>query len=143
MRSSSPTVSIGMPVYNGEKYLRQAISSILNQTYPDFELIISDNASTDETRQICLQYAARDRRIRYQCNPQNIGAAKNFNLVFKLASGKYFKWMAHDDTVTSDFLSKCVDILEQNLQVVLCHTRVRIIDAEDRVLRDLPLPADI
>jgi glycosyltransferase involved in cell wall biosynthesis len=136
MRSQKAQISIGMPVYNGEKYLDQAIASILSQTYADFELIISDNASTDRTREICRHYADHDSRIRYQCNPRNIGAAKNFNLVFKRASGSYFKWMAHDDAIAPEFLSKCLDVLEQNPDVVLCHTRVKIIDTLDHVFGD-------
>ena len=85
-------VSIGLPVYNGEKYLEQALISILSQTYTDFELIISDNASTDRTQAICREYAAKDPRIRYYCNEENLGAAPNHNRVFELASGEYFKW---------------------------------------------------
>jgi glycosyltransferase involved in cell wall biosynthesis len=87
-----PRLSIGMPVFNGEKYLKEALDSILAQTYSDFELLISDNASTDRTEQICREYAAKDRRIRYYRNEKNIGAPKNFNRVFELSSGKYFRW---------------------------------------------------
>jgi glycosyltransferase involved in cell wall biosynthesis len=94
MTSKIPRVSIGLPVFNGEKYLAEALDSILSQTYRDFKLIISDNASTDRTEQICREYAAKDRRIRYYRNEKNIGAPKNFNRVFELSSGKYFRWDA-------------------------------------------------
>lgn len=116
-------VSIGLPVFNGADYIKQAIDSILAQTYTDFELIISDNASTDKTQQICLDYTKRDKRIRYYRNKENIGAAANFNRVFLLSSGKYFKWAAHDDVLGPDFLLKCIEILEANPSVVLCHSK--------------------
>src|SRR5262245_52473779 len=94
---NSPTVSIGLAVYNGGQYLAQAIESILGQSYADFELIISDNASTDETETICRSYVARDERIRYSRNATNIGGARNENLTTTLARGRYFRWAAHDD----------------------------------------------
>jgi glycosyltransferase involved in cell wall biosynthesis len=87
-------VSIGLPVYNAGQYLEEALDSILAQTFEDFELIISDNGSTDNTEAICWSYARRDQRIRYFRNETNLGAAWNFNRVFELASGKYFKWTA-------------------------------------------------
>ncbi len=116
-------VSIGMPVYNGAQFLREAIESFLQQTFGDFELIISDNASTDQTREICESYARKDRRIRYYRNPQNLGAAKNYNRVFELSKGKYFKWAAHDDYCAPTYLEKCVQVLEANPEVVICHTK--------------------
>src|SRR5688572_4039391 len=85
-----PKVSIGMPIYNGEKYIRRALDSLLDQTLTDFELIISDNASTDETRRICLEYASKDERIRYYRNDVTIEAVPNFNRVLNYASGQYF-----------------------------------------------------
>ncbi len=96
-KESDPLVSIGLPVYNGENYLEEAIRSILAQTYTHFELIISDNGSTDRTQEICEFYAERDLRIRYYRNKENLGAAWNYNQTFHLAKGKYFKWAAHDD----------------------------------------------
>src|SRR3974377_1117825 len=100
-----PKVSIGLPVYNGENYLRLAIDSILTQDYTDFELIISDNASADATQEICREYTARDCRIRYYRNKINIGASGNYNRVFELARGGLFKWAAHDDVHLPAFLS--------------------------------------
>ncbi|MBU4415143.1 MAG: glycosyltransferase, partial [Proteobacteria bacterium] len=122
MRSEkqNPLVSVGMPVYNGAKTLRRALDSILEQDYTNFELIISDNASTDETTEICREYAARDSRISYYRIEKNTGAVWNFNRVFELASGKYFMWAAHDDDHLPSFISKCVERLEANTQAVLC-----------------------
>jgi glycosyltransferase involved in cell wall biosynthesis len=128
MNQGRARVSIGLPVFNGENYLAEALDSLLAQTYSDFELIISDNASTDKTKEICEAYARKDQRLRYFRNENNIGAAKNFNRVFELSSGEYFKWAAHDDVILPDFLQECVQVLDQHPDVVLCHTRVRAID---------------
>src|SRR5262245_45018612 len=106
MANATPRVSIGLPIFNGEKYVAQAFDSILAQTYADFELIISDNASTDQTEAICQAYANRDRRIRYYRNNRNLGAAANYNRVFDLSTGVYFKWAAHDDIVLPTFVTK-------------------------------------
>lgn len=113
MSAHTPRVSIGLPVYNGEAYLRPAIDSILRQDYADFELIISDNASTDATPAICREYAARDARIRYYRNEQNIGASGNYNRVFELACGEFFKWAAHDDVHLPGFLRRCFEVISQ------------------------------
>ena len=96
MHRDVPLVSIGMPVFNGEDYVEAALDSILTQTFTNFELIISDNASTDRTEEICNDFADSDDRIRYYRQEKNLGAAANFNRVFELSSGKYFKWAAHD-----------------------------------------------
>lgn len=128
MARNAPMVSIGLPVYNGDNYLAQAIQSIINQTFRDFELILSDNASTDETAAICLHWAKKDSRIRYIQNEQNLGAIPNFNQLVEMAKGKYFKWAAHDDVLAPTYLAKCVEILETNPTVVLCCTKVQIID---------------
>lgn len=125
---ANPRVSIGLPVYNGEKYLREALESILSQTYTDFELIISDNASTDRTQQICLSYAAKDNRIRYIRNKRNVGASNNFNHVVALSRGEYFRWAAHDDVIAPEFLEKCVDVLDSDPSVVVCCSKTRFID---------------
>ena len=89
MSNNKPRISIGMPVFNGEKFIAETLDSLLTQTYSDFELIISDNASTDNTEQICRKYASKDPRINYFRNKSNFGAAKNYNRVFKLSSGEY------------------------------------------------------
>jgi len=131
-----PRVSIGLPVYNGENYLREAVDSILAQSFEDLELIISDNASTDGTEQICREYAAKDRRIRYFRNSANVGAAKNFNRVVALSSGQYFKWAAHDDILAKDYLLKCVETLDQDFSIALCFPMTKIIDAHGQFLRN-------
>jgi glycosyltransferase involved in cell wall biosynthesis len=129
-----PRVSIGMPVFNGEKYLRQSIESILHQTFNDFELIISDNASTDHTQAICQEYAAKDRRIRYYRNKENIGGPKNYNKVFELSLGEYFKWAAYDDVLSPEFLRKCVNILDKENSIVGCCCKTGRIDQNGNFL---------
>lgn len=124
----TPAVSVGMPVYNGETYLEVAISSVLAQSFNDLELIICDNASTDRTAEICQDYAARDSRIRYFRNPQNLGAAPNYNLAFSHARGRYFKWLAHDDRITPSYLAKTVRVLDERTDAVLCNSVVQYID---------------
>jgi glycosyltransferase involved in cell wall biosynthesis len=133
MTHAGPRVSIGLPVYNGENYLAEALRSLLAQTFADFEIIISDNASTDRTAEICREFTARDKRIRYVSNETNLGPARNYNRVFKLSTGEYFKWAAHDDLYAPEFLEKCVRVLENDPGVVLCHTKTCFIDAGGRV----------
>jgi glycosyltransferase involved in cell wall biosynthesis len=116
-RNESPTdhlplVSIGMPVYNGADYLRDALDSILAQTLGDFEIVISDNASDDATPEICRQYEAMDKRIRYVRSDTNHGAAWNYNRVVELATGTFFKWAAHDDYIEPTYLDRCLDEFE-------------------------------
>src|SRR5262245_165844 len=94
---ASARLSVGVPVYNGEAFLRQTLESILSQSFGDFEMIVSDNASTDDTEAIAREFAARDARVRYHRNRTNLGLAKNYNLLFSLASGEYFKWASADD----------------------------------------------
>jgi glycosyltransferase involved in cell wall biosynthesis len=127
-------VSIGLPVYNGEKYIGEALGSILAQTYQNFELIISDNASTDKTEQICRAYATRDSRIRFYRNRRNLGAYKNFNRVFELSSSEYFKWAAYDDLLAPEFLQKCVSVLEKDPCIVLCHSKTVRIDEHGKLV---------
>lgn len=131
--SRPPRLSIGLPVYNGERYIKFALDSILAQTYDDFEVIISDNASTDCTMQICQEYAARDPRIKYHRNIENIGAAANFNRTFHLSKSPYFKWAASDDVLSPTFLEKCVEILDQNPDVVLSYAKANRIDSSGAV----------
>src|SRR5438309_7346789 len=121
------TVTIGLPVFNGEAFLGQAIDSILAQTYTDFELIISDNCSTDGTAVICQSYLRAHPQVRYVRQPVNVGAAENFNRLVALSSGKYFKWAAHDDVLAPRFLEECVRTLEEDAGVVLAWARTQII----------------
>lgn len=129
-----PKVSIGLPVYNGDEFLEKAIESILGQSFTDFELIISDNASTDKTALICQTYAARDARIRYYRNATNIGGANNGNRTFLLAQGEYFRWAAHDDLCAPELIAKCVAVLERDPHVVLCYTQTVNIDQQGQIL---------
>jgi glycosyltransferase involved in cell wall biosynthesis len=118
-----PRVSIGMPVYNGEVYLRQALDSLIGQSYTDFELVISDNGSTDATECICREYADEDERIRYYREAVNRGVSWNFNRVFELSRGEYFKWAAADDICAAMFLERTVDSLDNDETIVCCHAR--------------------
>lgn len=130
MSDCSPRLSIGMPVYNGERFLAEAIESLLEQTFGDWEVIISDNGSTDRTEEICREYADREPRIRYQRHEQNRGAIWNFNHVFALARGEYFKWWSYDDRCAPTFLQRCVQVLDTHPDVVWCHTQSAKIDGE-------------
>ena len=130
MRSvtANPAVSVGLPVYNGERFLAEALESVLSQTFADLELVISDNASTDRTEEICRSYAGHDTRIRYYRNDVNLGALPNFNRVFELSRGKYFKWAAHDDVLRPELLRRCVEALEAAPDAVLCQSAIEYID---------------
>jgi glycosyltransferase involved in cell wall biosynthesis len=130
MNVERPRIVIGLPVYNGEKYLRYAIESILGQTFSDFRLLISDNASTDATSDICREYAKSDRRIVYHRQSKNIGGAANFNYVFQPESSPYFKWAAHDDIIKADFLRACVDRLDREPMLAIAHSRSYKIDEQ-------------
>ncbi|MGB5873291.1 MAG: glycosyltransferase family 2 protein [Bacteroidota bacterium] len=125
-----PRVSIGLPIYNGELYLRETLDSLLAQTYADFELLISDNGSTDGTQRICEEYAARDPRVKYYREAENRGAAWNYNRVVELATGEYFKWAAHDDLCAPTYLEKCIEVLDRDPGVVLCFPDDQDIDKE-------------
>jgi glycosyltransferase involved in cell wall biosynthesis len=124
------TVAIGMPVWNGEAFLSEAIEAILAQTYGDLELVISDNASTDATAEICHSYAKHDARIRYIRQQTNIGSAPNHNEVFRRSTCRYFKWAAHDDVLAPRFVEECVRILDYDEAVVLCSPATVLINEE-------------
>lgn len=125
----TPKVTIGIPVFNGENFLETALRSVLAQTYEDFEVIISDNASVDRTPEICEQYASQDGRILYLRQPVNLGAQPNYNLLVGQARGQYFKWAAHDDVLAPEFLQACVDVLDTHPDVTLAYPRAEVIDA--------------
>jgi glycosyltransferase involved in cell wall biosynthesis len=135
-----PRLSIGLPVYNGERYLAETLDAILGQTYEDYELIISDNASTDGTADICHSYESADPRIRYVRQPQNIGAAPNHNFVVELARGELFKWVAADDLYARDLMARCVAALDEHPDVVLAHSWTAAIDSEGKVTQTLEYP---
>jgi len=129
-KTASPKVCIGLPVYNGGRYLRRAIESILSQTYQDLELVISDNGSIDKTQEICESFRSADPRVRYYRSPVNNGAMWNFNRCVELSSGKYFKWHAHDDILEPTFIERCVERLEAEPDAVLCHTLSKVVDED-------------
>lgn len=129
-----PRVSIGVPVYNGQNYLAEALDSLFAQTFDDLEIVISDNASTDRTEEICRDYVARDGRVRYYRQEANRGAGWNFSEVFRLSRGKYFKWAAHDDLCAPTLLERCVERLEADRGLVLCSARAAVIDADGQLV---------
>jgi glycosyltransferase involved in cell wall biosynthesis len=128
-----PRLSIGLAVYNGERFLAESIEALLGQTYEDFELIISDNASTDGTADICHVYAKQDARIRYFRQPRNIGGAPNHNFTIHQARGELFKTASHDDLYGRDLLKLCVDALDARPDVVLAHSWSAAIDESGKV----------
>lgn len=131
-----PRVSIGVPVYNGERYIAETLDSLLAQTYKDFELIICDNASTDGTQQICRTYVERDTRVRYVRNAENIGASKNYMLALELSSGEYFRWANSDDLFAPEGLARCVEILDREPSVVLAYPKTKLIDERGKVISE-------
>lgn len=137
-----PRVSIGLPVYNGANYIADAIRSVQKQTFADWELIISDNQSTDATAEICRQFADSDDRIKPHVADQNHGAAWNFNRTFELASGELFRWLSHDDALAPECLAKCVATLDKNPEAVLCSTGTTIIDSNGSEVLDTASGAD-
>ena len=142
---SLPRVSIGLPVYNGERYLAACLESLLGQAYGNLELIISDNGSTDATPAICGRYGIRDHRVRYVRHERNRGGAWNHNYVLSLATGEYFKWCGADDLCHPWFLRACVAALEADRDAVLAYPQSVVIDdagrATERTATRLPLDA--
>ena len=137
---TAPRVSIGLPVYNGEKYLAESLDALLGQTYENFELIISDNASTDDTAGICHRYMKQDSRIRYICQPRNIGATPNHNFVVEQARGELIKWAAADDLYARNLLECCVDALDEYPHVMLAHSWTALIDDTSAVTQKIEYP---
>ncbi len=137
-------VSVGLPVYNGAEFLREALDSICNQTYENLEIVISDNASTDETAEICREYMARDSRIHYFRQPQILRPADNHNFVFDRSTGTYFRWACHDDCSDPTYISRCVEALESQSSAIIAYSKARLIDpAGSTVLHyDFPVATD-
>lgn len=119
--SSGATLAVGMPVYNGARWLERSIDSILAQTFTDFELFIADNASTDDTEALCRSYAERDSRVRYHRHPENRGIFRNHNDVYELTSSRYFKWASCSDLCEPTFFERCLDVLEAREDLVLAY----------------------
>ena len=133
-----PAVSIGLPVYNGEAYLEEALASIAAQTLENYELIISDNCSTDRTAAICADHASRDRRIRYFQNSTNIGGDRNYYRCFQRSTGDHFLGIAHDDRLHPAYLETILRVLNTDAAVVFCHSRAHQIDAAGEVVGTFP-----
>jgi glycosyltransferase involved in cell wall biosynthesis len=132
---SKPTVTIGMPVYNGERYLAGALDCIQEQDFEDFEVVISDNASTDATEAICRERARSDRRFRYHRQPENGGVVHNLNFVMSSAGGEFFKLFSHDDRVAPTFLGTCLAVIRQAPpSVVLVYARAVLIGPDGQFL---------
>jgi glycosyltransferase involved in cell wall biosynthesis len=129
-----PKVSVGLPVYNGEKFLVNTLTRLLEQDFEDFELIVCDNASTDRTGEICRGFRARDRRLRYVRNEKNIGLAANHNKAFMLSTGEFFKWAAHDDDFPRPMLARFVDAFDRrSSDVAVVYSRCEYIDEAGNV----------
>lgn len=125
--TGSPPLCIGFPVRNGEAYLAAALDSLISQSFGDFQVIISDNASTDSTAEICRDFAARDPRLRYSRTARNIGAGPNFNRVFAFSQSPFFKWMAHDDMLAPWALERMMAALSEAPKAVLVHSRLHLV----------------
>lgn len=134
MSEKHPKLTLAMPVFNGSNYIRDAMDSICAQTFTDFELIVCDNASQDDTCAIVEEYAARDDRIRLIRNKRNLGASANYNLGFEHGRGEYLKWCAHDDTLSPNFLQECVDVLDANPDVALAFGSTKGISPKNQII---------
>jgi glycosyltransferase involved in cell wall biosynthesis len=135
----APLVSVGLPVYNGEQFLAVAIESILGQSLGDLELIISDNASTDDTARIARQYAEKDRRVRYLRQAHNVGVNRNYNFALLHARGSFFKWISSSDYCAPTLLAKCCDVLSRDPGAILCFAQTRFVDEQGRELAVSPV----
>jgi glycosyltransferase involved in cell wall biosynthesis len=134
MNGSKPTVTIGIPVFNGDNYLAETLDSVLAQTFQNFEVVIADNGSTDSTEKICHDYAATDPRIQYHRSEVNLGVTRNFKRAVGLSSGHYFMFLAHDDKLAPSFLEQCVAVLDAHPDVVLCYPKAIEIDSQGNAL---------
>jgi glycosyltransferase involved in cell wall biosynthesis len=134
MKKHRPLVSVAMPVFNGEPFVTEAIRCVLNQTYDKLELVISDNASTDNTEPICREFAEKDDRVVYVRNQTNIGAAKNYNQAFRRTTGTYFRWHNADDLCSPKLVELCLEVLSQNPDTVLCYGKTYIIDDQGVIM---------
>lgn len=126
LNGCSPTVTIGMPVYNGEATIASAIEALLSQTFPDFELIVGDNASTDSTVEIASQFARSDSRIRIVRREINLGANANYSMLVHEARGRYFKWASSNDWCAPTFLERCIEGLDARPDVVVAYPQTRL-----------------
>jgi glycosyltransferase involved in cell wall biosynthesis len=134
MSPDAVELSIGLPVYNGDRFLAETLENLLDQSFGGFELIISDNGSTDRTAEICRDYSARDARIRYVRHEKNRGAVFNWNYVVGMATGEYFKWASVNDYLHRFFLERCLEVLRNHHDVVLCYTATTLVTDDKRPL---------
>lgn len=132
-----PLVSIGVPIYNEAKHLAEALDSLLAQDYENIEIMISDNASTDSTPQICAEYVAKDPRIRYYRNDTNVGSFENFNRAVELARGEFFMWASGHDLRHPSHMSRCIEVMLEDPGIVLCYTEMIWIDGKGQPLEPL------
>jgi glycosyltransferase involved in cell wall biosynthesis len=135
-----PRLTVGLPVYNGEEFLGEALDALLGQTYRDFELIISDNASTDGTAKICRAYQERDSRIRYVRQQHNIGMVANHNFLVGEARGELFKWASHDDLYARDYLERCIAVLDEYPKAVLAHAPCILLNRAGERMHEIRYP---
>jgi glycosyltransferase involved in cell wall biosynthesis len=136
--SKSPLISIGVPAYNSEAHIGLTLEGLLGQTCPDFEIIVSDNASTDGTRDVVERYRAQDARIRYERQPTNVGANPNYAHVVNLARGEFFKWSSSSDWCAPTFLGRCLEVLQSNPDTVLSVPRTRLFQNTPDEYEDYP-----
>jgi glycosyltransferase involved in cell wall biosynthesis len=140
MKAASISLDIGVPVFNGERFLQRTVESLLAQTFDAFEMVISDNASTDGTEKIARDLMAADPRVAYHRQPRNLGLAANYSFLARRASAPYFTWANCDDIYDPRFLERCIEVLERDAGVVLAYARTRFIDEEDRPLSEVEDP---
>ena len=143
--AAAPRLSLGLPVYNGENFLAESLDALLAQTYTDFELIVSDNGSTDGTQEIAERYAGQDSRVRYVRHPVNKGSTFNHNVTIELARGELFKWVSHDDLYHPELLQRCVEAIDARPEIALAHAWTAFIDDTGQVTHkiDYPLTTDV
>lgn len=135
MTVRTPDVSVCRPVYNGELYISDAIASVLQQSFEDFELIIWDNASTDRTAEICHEFIDLDNHVRYFRSDVNCGVALNHNRAFKSALGRLSMGFGHDDMLEKEYIARCLVAIEQDPEIVLCFTNTKHIDMNGKLQR--------
>lgn len=130
-------LTIGMPVFNDIDFIEESIKSVLNQSFVDFELIISDDCSTDGCSEVCLRYAQLDSRIKYIRQEKNIGISKNMKFLLSISKSKYFMWAGDDDLMDVDFVKSLFNLLEQNPEAVSAFSSMSLIDEDNKVVSDI------
>jgi glycosyltransferase involved in cell wall biosynthesis len=134
---TTPLVSIGLPTFNGEKWIEETINCLLKQDYPNFHIIISDNASTDSTGKICKAFPDNYENIKYFRQDNNIGGSENFNFLIQKAHGKYFMFAGDHDLFDLSYISRCVKELEQNNNINLCYSKSHLIGEEGDFIEEM------